>query len=263
MILSAGGPGPRGRRPRARRGGPIQTIRYAVRSLRKAPGYTAVAVVALALGIGANTAIFSLVDAIFLSPLPYADPGQLVQVNSPAAEQQIVQAGMSWPRFEVIRDRQDVFSDLSVSTFNAYTVTGLGDPEQAFGFMVSENYFSLLGVEPAFGRSFSAEEEQPGGPPVVLLSHGFWQSHFGGRRDALGKTVTLDGQAHTIIGVLPASASSFPLAQIQLFTPRPFEAPFLARKQIDDGGYFFNVLGRLIPSRRAARVDPAKALHGA
>ncbi len=225
----------------------MQTIRYAVRSLKKSPGFTAVAVIALALGIGANTAIFSLVDAIFLSPLPYADPGQLVQVNSSAPEQQIVQAGMSWPRLEVVRDRQDVFSDLSVSIFSAYTVTGLGDPEQAFALMVSENYFSLLGVEPAFGRSFSAEEEQPGGPPVVLLSHGFWQSRFGGRRDALGKTVTLDGQAHTIVGVLPASASSFPLAQIQLFTPRPFEAPFLARKQIDDGGYFFNVVARLKP----------------
>ncbi len=234
----------------------MQTIRYAVRSLKKSPGFTAVAVVALALGIGANTAIFSLVDAIFLSPLPYEDPGQLVQVNSSAPEQQIVQAGMSWPRLEVVRDRQDVFSDLSVSIFRAYTVTGLGDPEQAFALMVSENYFSLLGVEPAFGRSFSAEEEQPGGPPVVLLSHGFWQSHFGGRRDVLGKTVTLDGQAHTIVGVLPASASSFPLAQIQLFTPRPFEAPFLARKQIDDGGYFFNVVARL---KQGVGLEQARA----
>ncbi len=225
----------------------MQMIRYAIRSLAKSPGYTAVAVIALALGIGANTAIFSLVEAIFLSPLPYEDPGRLVQVNSSAPEQQIVQAGMSWPRLEIVRDRQDVFSDLSVSTFNAYTVTGLGDPEQVFAFMVSQNYFSLLGVEPALGRSFNAEEERPGGPPVVLLSHGFWQSHFGGQRDALGKTVTLDGQAHTIVGVLPASASSFPLAQMQLFTPRPFEAPFLTRKQIDDGGYFFNVVARLKP----------------
>jgi len=178
-------------------------------------------VIALALGIGANTAIFSLVDAIFLSPLPYADPGRLVQVSSSAPEQQILQAGMSRPRLEVVRDRQDVFSDFSVSTFSAHTVTGLGDPEQVFGLMVSQSYFSLLGIQPALGRSFSAEEEQPGGPPVVLLANGFWRSHFGGRSDVLGETVTLDGQAHTIVGVLPASASSFPLAQMELFTPRP------------------------------------------
>jgi len=225
----------------------METIRYAFRSLRKSPGYTAVAVVALALGIGANTAIFSLVEAIFLSPLPYKEPGRLVQVNSSAPEQQIVQAGMSWPRLEVIRERQQVFSDLSTSIFNAYTVTGLGDPEQVFALMVSRNFFSVLGVGPEIGRTFTAEEAQPGGPNVVLLSHGFWQSHFGGQREAIGKTVELNGQQFAIVGVLPASLSSFPLAQIQLFTARPFEAPFLTRKQIDDGGYFFNVIARLKP----------------
>ncbi len=235
----------------------MQTLHYAFRSLKKSPGFTAVAVIALALGIGANTAIFSLVDAIFLSPLPYKDPGRLVQINSSEPERQIVQAGMSWPRLEVIRDRQDVFSDLSVSTFGGHTVTGLGDPEQVVGLMVSRNFFSLLGVEPVLGRSFNAEEEAPGGPPVVILSDGFWRAHFGGQRDALGKTVTLDGQPHTIVGVLPPAASSFPLAQMQLFTPRPFEAPFLARKQIDDGGYFFNVIARLKPDAgiEQARVE--------
>jgi predicted permease len=235
----------------------LQTIRHAFRSLRKSPGYTAVAMIALALGIGANTAIFSLIDAIFLSPLPYEDPGRLVQVGSSAPEQQIVQAGMSWPRLEVLRERQDVFSDLSVSAFNAYTVTDLGDPEQVFGFMVSRNYFSVLGVQPALGRSFIADEDLPGGPPVVILSHGFWQSHFGGREDALSETVTLDGQAHTIVGVLPASVTGFPLAQIELFTPRPFEAPYLTHKQIDDGGYFFNVVARLAPEVGLERARTA------
>lgn len=244
----------------------MQTLRYAIRSLRKSPGYTAVAVIALALGIGANTAIFSLVDAIFLSPLPYEDPGRLVQINSSEPERQIVQAGMSWPRLEVIRDRQDVFSDFSVSTFGGHTVTGLGDPEQVFGLMVSRNFFSLLGVEPVLGRSFSAEEEKPGGPPVVILSDGFWRSHFGGQRDVLGKTVTLDGQPHTIVGVLPPRASSFPLAQMELFTPRPFEAPFLTRKQIDDGGYFFNVIARLKPGvglvQARAQMDTIQKVYG-
>ena len=110
----------------------METIRYAFRSLRKSPGFSAVAIVALALGIGANSAIFSLVEAIFLSPLPYKQPERIVQLTSADPERQIVQAGFSWPRYEVLRERQQVFSDISVSTFVAYTVTGMGDPEQVF-----------------------------------------------------------------------------------------------------------------------------------
>jgi len=232
----------------------MKTLRYAVRSLKKSPGFTAVAVVALALGIGANTAIFSLVEAIFLQPLPYAHPERLVQVNSSAPDQGIEQAGLSWPRYELLRERQQVFSDVSVSIFTAYTVTGMGDPEQVQSLMVSKNFFPLFGVKPAAGRTFVAEEEKPGGPAVVILSNAFWQSHFGGRPDAVGKTITLDGKAHEIVGVLPASVAGFPLAQTELFTARPFEAPFLNRKQIDDGGFFFNVIGRLKPGVELAQV---------
>src|SRR5687767_5938266 len=123
----------------------MKTLRYAIRSLRKSPGFTAVAVLALALGIGANTAIFSLVEAIFLQPLPYEQPERLLQIGSAAPERGIDQAGLSWPRLEVLRARQRVFSAISVSIFNAYTVTGLGDPEQAQALMVSENFFSVLG----------------------------------------------------------------------------------------------------------------------
>ncbi len=232
----------------------MKTLSYAVRSLKKSPAFTAVAVAALALGIGANAAIFSLVEAIFLQPLPYEHPEQLVQVSSSAPEQGIDQAGLSWPRFEAVRERQQVFSDMAVSIFNAYTVTGLGDPEQSQALMVSGNFFAVLGVEPAVGRTFVADENKPGGPPVVILSNGFWQSHYGGQRDAIGKTITLDGKAHEIVGVLPASVATFPLAQTELFTARPFEAPFLNRKQIDDGGFFFNVFGRLKPGVELAQV---------
>jgi len=232
----------------------METFRFAFRSLRKSPGFTAVAVLALALGIGANSAIFSLVEAIFLRPLPYAQPERLIQVTSESPEQQIFQAGVSKPRLDVLRERQRVFTDLSVSIFNAYTVTGLGDPEQVFALMVSENYFSLLGVAPELGRGFVAEEEKPGGPRVVIVSHPFWQSHLGGRRDVIGETIDLDGSPYEIVGVLPAKLSSFPLRQTHLFTPRPFEAPFLTQKQIDDGGYFYNVAGRLKPGVGLAAV---------
>src|SRR4051794_26643885 len=104
----------------------MKTIRYAARSLKRAPGFTAVTVVALALGIGANSAIFTLIEAIFLQPLPYHQPERLVQVTSEAPEQGIQQAGLSWPRLELLRQRQQVFTDVAVSTFNGYTVTGLG-----------------------------------------------------------------------------------------------------------------------------------------
>lgn len=232
----------------------MKTLRYAVRSLAKSPGFTVVAVVALALGIGANAAIFSLVEAIFLQPLPYASPERLVQINSSAPEQGIEQAALSWPRFEVLRERQKVFSDVSVSIFSAYTITGLGDPEQVQALMVSRNFFPLLGVEPALGRTFVAEEEMPGGPPVVILSHAFWRSRLGGRPQAIGQALNLDGRPHTIVGVMPARVSSFPLGQTQLFTARPFEAPFLNPKQIEDGGYFYNVFARLKPGVELAQA---------
>jgi predicted permease len=233
----------------------METVRYAFRSLRKSPGFSAVAVVALALGIGANSAIFSLVETIFLSPLPFREPERIVQIGSADPERGLAQAAFSWPRLEVLRERQRVFSDMSVAAFIAYTVTGLGDPEQVFGLMVSENYFSLLGIEPVVGRGFTAEEGRPGGPPVVVLGHGFWQTHFGGQRDAVGQAITLDGRSHTVVGVLPARAASFPLQQTQLFVARPFEAPYLVRKQIEDGGYFFNVLARLAPGVALAQVE--------
>ena len=235
----------------------MNTLRFAFRSLRKSPGFTAVAVLALALGIGANTAIFSLVQAIFLRPLPYTEPERIVQITTSLPERQINQAGFSWPRLQVVRERQQVFSDISVSLASAFTVTGKGDPEQVVGMMVSANYFSLLGARPQIGRTFLAEEDQAGGAPVVVLSHRYWQDRFGGKADAVGQSLTLDGRPHTIVGVLPERLASFPLNQIALFTARPFEAPFLTRKQIDDGGFFFTVYARLKPGVDLGQVRAA------
>jgi putative ABC transport system permease protein len=225
----------------------MDTIKFAFRSLWQSPGFSIVAVLALALGIGANSAIFSIINAIFLRPLPYAHPEQIVQLTSSAPEFNLIQGGFSWPRMLAVRERQEVFSDLSVSTANAFTVTGAGDPEQVQGMIVSSNYFSLLGVQPAQGRGFLAEEDKAGGPAVVMLSYGYWQKHYAGKPDAIGQSVTLDGKPYTIIGVLPQSLSGFPLNQIALFTPRPYEAPFMTRQQIDDGGFFYTVYARLKP----------------
>ncbi len=132
----------------------MDTVKFAFRSLRQSPAFTLVAVLALALGIGANSAIFSIINAIFLRPLPYAHPEQIVQLTSSVPERQLNQIGFSYPRMLAVRDRQQVFSDLSVSTPNAFTVSGSGDPEQVQGMIVSSNYFPLLGVQPLQGRGF-------------------------------------------------------------------------------------------------------------
>ena len=225
----------------------MKLIQMAIRSLLRTPGFTLVAVLALALGIGANTAIFSLVNGVFLRALPYADPQSLVQLSSTLPEQQINGVGFSWGRMEAVAERQDVFSAMAVTAPMGFTVTGDGDPEQVQGLQVSQSFFPLLGIPPALGRTFLPEEDQPGAAPVAVLSHAFWERRLGARADAIGRSLVLDGQAHTIIGVMPKSISAFPMNQVAVWTARPKEVSYLVPVQIDNGGYFFNVLARLKP----------------
>ena len=222
-------------------------VKFAFRSLAKSPAFSLVAILALALGIGANSAIFSIINAIFLRPLPYANPAQIVQLTSTGFEGDPNVEPFSYPRLLAVRDRQQVFSDLAVSTPNPLTITGRGDPEQVQGLIVSQNYFPLLGVRPMLGRNFAADEDRAGGAPVVMLSYGYWQSHFAAQADAIGQSLTLDGKPHTIIGVMPKSLSGFPLNRFAAFTTNPHEAPFLTAQQIDEGGLFYTVLARLKP----------------
>ena len=235
----------------------MNTLAFAFRSLAKSPVFSLVAIFALALGIGANSAIFSVIETIFLRPLPYADADRIVQLQSLLPDRGLAQAPISWPRLLALRERQEVFTDVSVSTPNAFIVTGTGDPEQLQGRIVSQNYFPLLGVQPMLGRNFLADEDKPGGAPVVLLSYGYWQKHFAGRAAVVGQPLTLDGTPYSVVGVLPKDANGFPLNQIAIFTTRPYESPFLTQKQIDDGGLFYNVLGRLKPGVGIAQVRAA------
>jgi putative ABC transport system permease protein len=225
----------------------MNTLTFAFRSLVKSPVFSLVAMLALALGIGANSAIFSMIETIFLRPLPYANPGEIVQLQSLLPDRGLAQTAVSWPRMLAVRERQNVFTDMAVSTPNAFVVTGSGDPEQVQGLSVSRNFFPLLGIEPVLGRNFLADEDRPGGAPVVLLSYGYWQKHFAGREDVVGQPLTIDGKPHSVVGVLPQRAGEFPLNQVALFTTHPYESPFLVQKQIDDGGLFYNVLARLKP----------------
>jgi putative ABC transport system permease protein len=230
---------------------------FSARQLLRAPVFLTLATLALALGIGSTTTIFSIVRAVFLRALPYSEPETLMQLTSSVPEQQIDGAGFSWPRYEAVRARQTAFSAMSYAAPTAFTVTGAAEPEQILGQQAAFDYLPLLGLQPVLGRGFTADEDRPGGPDVALLSHGLWERRFGARPDVLGQAIILDGRPHTIVGVMPRHANRFPMAQVAIWTPRPQEVSYLVRRQIDDGGFFFTVLARLKPgtSLEAARAQ--------
>jgi len=179
-----------------------QDVRYGLRVLAKNRGFTAVAVVALALGIGANTAIFSVVNTVLLRRLPYRDPDRLVWITQfiPAQGNTLV---FDSDYFAWLRQNQ-VFDGMAAYRRPDFTLTGAGDPERVEAAWVTASFFSLLGVEPMLGRGFVAEEDRPGGPQVCVLSHELWQRRFGSDSSIVGKSVTLDGKSYTVLGVMPA-----------------------------------------------------------
>lgn len=222
-------------------------LRYAFRRLLKSPGFTLVAILGLGLGIGANVALFSVVNSIFLRPLPYRQPAQLVRLSSTNAANNLTRVGFSYSRYLEVQQRQQVFSNLALSAGNAFTLTGRGDPEQLIGLHASATLLPTLGLEPVLGRNFSPDEDRPGGEHVVLISHAMWQQRFNRDPSILRQTLTLDGAPYTIIGVLPEAATAFPLNQLQIWVPRPAEVPYLIQTQLNNGGYFFQVIARLRP----------------
>ncbi len=224
----------------------MPVLRYAARQLLKSPGFTLVAILGLALGIGANVALFSVVNAVFLRPLPYHEPHRLVRLASTSQENNLIRVGFSYSRFLEVQQRQQVFSDLALSADNAFTLTGRGgDPEQVIGLHASAALLPTLGLQPIVGRNFSPDEDRPGGPRVVLISGQMWQQRFNRDAAVLGRALTLDGTPYAIIGVLPEAATAFPLNQQQIWVPRPAEVPYL--QALQGGGYWFKAIARLKP----------------
>lgn len=180
-----------------------QDFRYGLRMLLKAPGFTAIAIITLALGIGANTAIFSVVNGVLLNPLPYDHPDRLVAIYSGTNE--FDHSSISYPNFlDWVRGNSS-FSGLAAFRQDSFDLTGLGQPQRMAVEMVSADFFRVLGVKPVLGRSFEANEDQVGAPPVAMISGGLWASKFGSKRDVIGRTIELNDKAYTVVGVVPAN----------------------------------------------------------
>jgi putative ABC transport system permease protein len=181
----------------------VRDSRYAVRMLAKHPGFTAIAVLTFALGIGANTAVFSVFNGVLLRPLPYPDPDRITMIWMDNRRQNIREDITSYPTFRDWREQSTSFAHMAALRPTAFSLTGAGEPERLQGAMVTAGFFDVMGLSPVLGRGFDASREAPGRDGVVVLAHGLWQRQFGGAGDVLGRTITLDGRPHEIIGVMP------------------------------------------------------------
>ena len=228
--------------------GLFQDFRYALRQLRKNPGFTAVAVLTLALGLGANTAIFSVIDAVLLRPLPFHAPTRLVVVK-PTEPGRRDDIGVSYPTFLDWRTRNHVFDGLSVFREDDFTLTGRGEPAHLTGAVVSANVFSVLGVSPVIGRDFVPEEDQPSGTGLpIILSHSLWQSHFGSDPKIIGQSLTLDGQLFAVVGVMPAGFQ-FPVQRtpVEFWTTIALDAQGPTPMTSQRGAGYLDVIARVKP----------------
>ena len=220
----------------------LQDLRQSFRMFRQNRVFTAAAVAALALGIGANTAIFSVVSAVLLRPLPFPDPGRVMFFMSTARQNVFGNPGASPAKFAHFAQQTTVTQDATAYRTNVVNYTGGAFPEQLQAGQVSANYFKLFGATVFRGRTFSPEEDRPGGPRVAVLSHGLWQRRFGGDPDIIGKTILLSGDPHEVIGII---APTFDLAEVG--EPPELWIPFQLDPNTVDQGHFFQSAGRLKP----------------
>ncbi|MBZ5554521.1 MAG: ABC transporter permease [Acidobacteriia bacterium] len=234
----------------------LRDFRYGLRMVVKNPAFSAIAVLTLALGIGANTAIFTVVNALLLRPLPYGDSSRLVYVYA-ARPDTADQAGpFSYPRFTLLRDANRSFSGVAAFSNETFNLTGRGDPEQISSARVSWNFFNVLGVNPSLGRTFIPGEGQPGGKEVALISHSLWR-RFGGNPQVVGQALTLDSRAYTIVGVLPGDFIFNLIGpDVDLWVPREFELNLATPERIQAGAGYLDAVARL---RDGVTEDQAQA----
>ncbi|HEX4637908.1 MAG TPA: ABC transporter permease [Chthoniobacterales bacterium] len=235
----------------------MNDIRFAFRKLRQSPAFTFIAVLTLALGIGLNTTIFSLVNDLFLRGLPFKEPSRVVHLFGGDKSRGLEDIGVSAPRYMHYREGQTLFESIAGENFFAFTLTGLGDAVQVFGGRLTSNYFELLGVRPILGRNFLPQEEE--GADVAVVTKAFWQKRLGGDANVIGRSITLDGVAHTIVGVLPNMPVTWfganPIAEV--WTTKPFQLPGFSYDRMMRGTSFLRVIGRMKPGMTLAQVKAA------
>jgi putative ABC transport system permease protein len=226
----------------------VRDLRYAVRMLAARPGFTAVAVLTLALGIGANTAIFSVVRSLLLEPLPFRDPDRLVMLWEADAENPQRMSIVSMPNYADFSRGVKALENTAIFEYLNFNFSGEGEAERVPGLRVSASAFTVLGVEPELGRTFTPEEDAPG-HDVAIISHALWQRRFGGRRDIVGATARINGLAYQIVGVMPPSFI-FPAREAGVWTPIAFNEEDQGRNS-----HSFNAMGRLRPGVTLAAAN--------
>ena len=228
----------------------LQDIRFGVRTLLKRPGFTAVAVLTLALGIGANTAIFTLVNAVLLRPLPYPEAERLVMLWEDAASIGFPRNTPAPANYVDWKTQTQSFEAMAASMWASFNLTGYGEPQKVDGNAVSADLFDVLGARPALGRGFTAEEEKPGSDKVVVLSHGLWRTTFGGEPSVVGRDIILSGEKYTVVGVMPRDFQ-YLQPHIRLWVPLALSPEDWANR----GGHYLTVVGRLKPGVSVGQAD--------
>src|SRR5690349_22466838 len=221
----------------------LQDLIHSVRSLRKSPGLASIAILTLTLGIGANTALFSIVNGVLLNPLPYPKPDQLVTLDE--SKPNFEQGSISFPNFRDWRNENRTFSAMAIARPYSFTLTNAGKAERVRTEFISSDFFAVMGVTPLIGRTFLAGEDEIGATPIAMISEALWKRKFGAAADVLGKGITLDEDSYTVVGLVPASfdlqVSNFRTAQVYLPIGQ-WKNPILGNRA---SGLGFHGIGRL------------------
>jgi putative ABC transport system permease protein len=218
----------------------LRDIAFALRMLRKNPGFTVIALLAIALGVGANAAIFTVVNAVLIRPLPYEDPDRLMILWEDTTYAGFPRNTPAPANYADWKSQNSVFSHMAALSWATMNITGAGDPEKVEGYKATANLFSVMGVQPLHGRVFTADEDRPGGPKVAVLGYGLWKRRFGADMAVIGKDVLVNDIKHTVVGVMPPGFA-FPTADIEMWVPQQFTAEELNRRS----SHYLNVVARL------------------
>ena len=235
----------------------LRNLRFGSRMLWKSPGFTIATILTLALGIGANTAIFTVTSALLLRPFPYPDPQQLVSIT---ARDKTKDREGTLLRYELVRDLNRSFESVAVWTNDDLNLTGSGEPVQVPVARVSPNFFSMLGLRPQLGRIFTEDEGRPEGKPVIMLSDSMWRSRFRADPHIVGRTVTLDSMPQTIVGVLPGNVQFPFMGPADIWTPRFFEYSLMTPQRLRMGVGYLSMVARLRPETTPAQASAELAV---